>query len=245
MFTTANLVTGLGLLLITILLGRMLHNGLYRVYPSVTVYLFYALCRTLALQYFEANQHPFYAHLYWYSNAVAVVLWLTVAWNVHHRIFSADGSVRALAAVGVSVALGLLAVSFYFANDPHTSWVVEIERKIGLSSAVWFLLILVLAKLCQLPVGRNELGIAAAGGVYQAIAALNFSALDAFAQFYPVLRIVRPWSFIALLLWWLWAVWKPNHTRGARVQQGSAEASQWWQAAWNSAEVTVKRVFHQ
>lgn len=239
----SQVVSALGLGLMVVLLYRMVRNGLCKRYPLVTLYLLYALVRTLVLIYFRSAGHPHYQPIYWYTNLVSKVLWFGVAWDVHRNVIT-NAVLRRLAAAALCLIFFLLALGFYFANDPREYVVIETERKLGLAVATWFLFIILFAKLYALKINRNNLGIAAAGGMYLAIAVVNFSAIDLVDWFYPVLLWVRPSSFVGLLLIWVWALWKPIAPRIATDNaHPSVETIQMWQSTWDAIGSRMKRVF--
>ena len=236
------LLPGLGLMLMAMLVIRVARNKLYRNYAWVAVYISYVFCRSVALFYFSTARHPWYAGMYWISNAVATLLWFGVAWDVHRNIFGAHASLRKLAALLVSLSLGSLAMALHFGSEPSVSWIAESERTLGLAAAMWLLIVLVLARFYGLPVKRAPFGIITGGGIYLALTVVNFSAVDLVAWFIPVMRMIRPFSFVLMLMIWLWALWHPQETASRDTPVPSPALVREWREAWSAVGDRAKRV---
>ena len=212
---TFTLITwGLGTLLTLILLIRMAISGQCRDYPVFSLYLacnfLQAALVAYLYQWYGFTSMRTY-QLAWTTQALVVVARAVSAGEVCHKILGKFKGVWAMS-VRILVACGILVfcAALYFGKSGYEFAVLRLE--IGLESFIattivglfWF------ARYYQVqipsPTGLLGLGL----GLNSCSRILNDVVFEQFVKSYqPVWNYVSSAAFIAILVLWIWALWKP------------------------------------
>ena len=158
------------------------------------------------------------------AGSVHICLRFLVIWEVFrqtfpktsplHRMVSRQATLGTFALISVSTGM-LWAVQTY--SKSHSVY-LAMERSFGFVQAVLILAVLTLARYYHLPVGRNIWGIAVAFGHVQFSVHSDFRSRRYHALFFfPYWYFLSPFSFVAMLGMWTWAVWvyAPNQVAAA------------------------------
>ena len=232
----------LGLLLEVLILWRSLRARLWRHYPFFYVYLGYVFIRTVAIFVLIQLRFSAYAIAYWLSDAVAVLLWFFITWEVFRHTFLSAPAVRRVVGQLLTFLLLGLAVVFFASKSPGLV-IADFERKAGFAQAALLMATLILARYYAVPLGRNIWGMALGLGMYVSVAIVNFAALELVKSFFPYWRLISPLSFIGTLGVWIWALWSyaPNPgpaTAGIEVYERSLAH---WSQAWSEVYAALRK----
>lgn len=252
MYTTPAMVLSLAICVTAVVLEfsavlLLLRRSLWRVYPFFFLYAIWLLVGNSAI--LVVWFRPFYATAFWYSDKIDIVLRLLVVWEVFRQTFPKNSGLSRSFSKGFGiVAVGLLTVACltfwgylnyglsslaYTAQARVTSWRphLALDRSFGFVEALMILGTLVVARYYGVRCGRNIRGIALAFGAWTSISTANNAMIDLANSFVPLFYYLRPFSFVMMLVVWIWALWvyEPNPPI---VESDGVELSQWTQD-WN------------
>ncbi len=233
-----------GLAVEALLLWRMIYSRLIIRYPFFSAYFLAIVIRSFALLVCLKWLPHLYLSTYWPSSLACSLLWFAVAWEVFHSTFPRGSSARRFAAATIAILLFFLAGFFFYAGNPHgVSGIYDITRKVSLAVDFWLVLVIAFARYGRLPLGRNIWGMAAGLMVYMSTELINFAAVELSRNFMIVWEYVKPISFIAMLLIWLYALWNyaPNPSSALPREAGCPEDAPLWRNRWNDVEAVIRR----
>lgn len=175
-------------------------------YPLFYIYLSYTSFWTVALLFFL--HAPWYARVYWGSEVVAAVLRFLVAWEIFRTLFGCGSVIRRIAGTVILAVLLLLALGFWLSGpSPGISLVVDFMRNMALSAGVWTVVVLGVARLYGIRIGRNTWGVAIGLLIFVASEIVNFAAFDLASWFIPIWRFIHPFAYVFMLAVWAWSLW--------------------------------------
>jgi hypothetical protein len=241
-----------GVFLEFFLLWRLVHNGLWRVYPAFFGYVAWVVSRTVVLFGVQTLAPYFFRTIYWPSEGWSVAFRFLVIWELFRQTFVKGTALNRIASVGIALlGFGALSISLYpfFVAQTYAgiiSTYAAIERSFGFVQAVLILGLLLMVRYYGVQLGRNVRGISLAFGVYAAISVFNYALYDLIVGFIPYWRMISPLSFVALFGAWTWAVWiyAPNPSAVAEdTSELNLELDTWshgWNRVISSARKTIE-----
>lgn len=211
-------------------------------YPLVYAYLVYVVLRSAAIQVLPQD-HPLYSIVYWLSGLPGLLFRIGVAWEILRTVFPSGTPLREIANRVLLGTLAILAVTFYFLPNPRLGVFIDVERKVGLMLVCWLAIILLLARFYQRPLSKNIWGMAVGMGLNVSITVANYSAYDLKGSFFIIWRTLGPYSYLAMLLIWLWALW--TYTPMPQLQPVSGPlldaAQAGWQQSWRKVTAAIRK----
>ncbi len=218
-----------------------------------SLYVGYVVCQNIALFAIFHLAPRDYSPWYWGSGAVHMCLRFLLVWEVFrqtfpkasplHRMVSKQATLVTIALITISTGM-LWAVQNY--SKSHSVY-LAMDRSFGFVQAVLILAILTLARYYHLPVGRNVWGIAVAFGMYSSLSTAASALIDIMrTSFFPYWYLLSPFSFVAMLAMWTWAVWTyaPNPIAVATEIADPAGYVGRWADNWGRAVSTTRKVLH-
>jgi hypothetical protein len=255
MSLSPSLVTYSGAALEALLVWRLVKGGIWRHYPCFSFFVGYVVSQHIALFAVFCLVPREYPAWYWGSGAVHMCLRFLLVWEVFRQTFPKASPLQRMvsrqAILGtialISISTGMLwAIETYGKSQ---SWYLAMERSFGFVQAVLILAILTLARYYHSPVGRNIWGIAVAFGMYSSLttaASALFDLMHSSFFPYPYWHFLSPFSFVAMLGMWTWAVWTyaPNPIATANEIVDPAGDAGRWADNWGRAVSTARKVLH-
>jgi hypothetical protein len=243
----------LGVALEGLLTYRLVKGGLWRHYPFFSFYVAFVITQSLsgiAILHWAPAVYPAW---YWRAGSVHICLRFLVIWEVFRHLFPQTSPLRRMvsrqATLGtlalISVSTGML-WAFQTFSTSHSVY-LAMERSFGFVQALLILAVLTLARYYQLPVGRNIWGIAVAFGLYNSLSTATSALMDIKrVSFFPYFRFLSPFSFVAMLGMWTWALWTyaPNQIAAANEIIDPAGDVGRWADNWGRAVSTTRKVLH-
>lgn len=179
----------------------------WRAYPFFYVYLSYTTFWSLAFLFFP-HGHPLYREVYWDSEFGAAALRFLVAWEVFRNLFRQGTAMRKVAGTAIVGVLFLLTLAFWLSGPgAGISPKIDFMRRMALAASVWVAVVLGMARLYGIRVGRNIWGMAIGLLIFVSSEIANFAAFDLTAWFYPIWRFIHPFAYVFMLAVWTWALW--------------------------------------
>lgn len=176
---------------------------------------------------------------------LASVIRFTVAWEVYRQVFPSGTNGRRFAGAALLIAMSALAVAFFIIGaNPVDSVIPDFMRKMGLSVAVWILLVLGLAQYYGNRIGRNVGVMAIALLLFVSSEVINFSAFALSPRIAPAWVYVRPLTYVLMLLIWTPALWNyvPNPPIAVPDKTAELEALATWRLGWANVDTVVRKV---
>ena len=240
----------LGLALETLLVGRLLYNGLWRPYSYFFSYVVYVLASTLAMFATLAFFPGRYAVVYWTTESTSIVLRFLLIWEVCRHTFphgSAFNRIVSKRFAVIALGLAILCIgSFWsYATYPKSYSIhAALDRSLGFGQAVMILGMLFAARYYGIQFGRNIWGIAIALGAYASICTANNALIDLAHSFHPYWRVLSPLSFVGMLTVWTWAIWvEARNPVMVALPTADLDAEfDRWVDGWKRTTSTVRRV---
>jgi hypothetical protein len=242
-----------GFVLEALLVWRLVKDGIWRHYPYFSLLVVYGVSQHVIL-FAVLHLSPLaYPSWYWGSGVIHIFLWFLLIWEVFRQTFPKASPLHRMvsrqAAIGtivlISISTGMLwAVETY--GKSHSVY-LAMERSFGFVQAVLILAVLTLARYYHLPVGRNIWGIAVAFGMYSSLSTAASALVDLMhASFFPYWYLLSPFSVVAMLGMWIWALWiyAPNPTVAADALSDPTGEFERWPENWGRAVSTVRKVMH-
>lgn len=240
-----------GAALEALLVWRLAKGGMFRHYPWFSFFVGYIVSQNIALFAVFYLAPDSYSRWYWGSGALQICLRFLLIWEVFRRTFPESSPLHRMVSrqvvLGtfalVSVLTGMLwAVETY--GKSHSVY-LAMDRSFGFVQAVLVLGILTLARYYHLPIGRNIWGIAVAFGMYSSLSTAASAYVDLMHSFFPYWYLLSPFSFVALLGMWAWAVWvyAPNPIAAPDRRIDTRDFGN-WPENWGRAVSTVRKVMH-
>ncbi|HEY2934558.1 MAG TPA: hypothetical protein VGK99_22710 [Acidobacteriota bacterium] len=243
MVTVDGSAIGLGLALQALLLWQCLKVGHWRNYPLFFSYLVYTFLRTIALVIFRGLKHPAYPLIYWDTNVGAILLRFGVAFEVFRHIFVRESALGKIAGRAVVLVLVVFAAAFFLLSNQPGTFFPDLERKSGLAVVSILAVMLVMARYYSVPVSLNVWGMAVGMGLFCSISVANFATFDLIRSSFPFWRLVSAFSFSAMMLIWIWALWcyvpdpQPKVLRESLAQDALAM----WKRSWDHFRPNIRR----
>lgn len=224
----------------------LLRKSLWREYPFFFVYAIWVLGANSTILVTDLFFRHSYSIVYWHIDGIDVVLRLLVVWEVFRQTFPRNSGLNRSFSKGLGIiALGLLGVACatfldYGNYGGLRPLHLALERSFGFVQALMILGTLAMARYYGVSCGRNIRGIALAFGAWTSISTANSALLDLNVSFRPYGDYLRPISFVAMLVVWVWAlsVYEPNPP--IRESEG-LELNQWIED-WNRTISTARTI---
>ena len=204
---------------------------MWRMYPFFSIYAILNSLESFILLAAYLRVLLFYSTLYWRFDSMDVVLRFLVVWEVFHQTFpKGSGLNRSLSKSLAIVAFLLLAFACgvtFWGYQNYISFLfihLDVDRNFGFVQAVMILGTLLMARYYGVNYGRNVRGIALAFGVWLSILTASSALVELTTSFLPYWYYLRPLSFVAMVLVWIWALWvyDPNPPiNGLALRQAS------------------------
>jgi hypothetical protein len=226
----------------------LLRHCLWRIYLRLFTYLIWLFVGNSAIVLTDLYFRRIYPSIYWHIDSIDIVLRLLVVWEVYRQIFPKNSGLNRTLSKGLGViALGLLTIASvtlvnYRNYNGLGSLHLALDRSFGFVQALMILGTLMMARYYGVSCGRNIRGIALAFGAWVSISTANNAMADLANFFLPYFQLLRPLSFVFMLVVWIWALWvyEPNPPI---VESEPVELNQWTEE-WNrtlSAARTIIR----
>lgn len=160
---------------------RMIRRRLLAIFP-----LFFAYTATVlfgeTILLFLTTSSDYYARLFWYKEALAVLLSLAVVFEILKIILPSSSSIKLvvnsvwiLAAIAAVVALVMLTFAKpATGNDPMYELIILAERSVRFLQACLLIIVIALMSRLGLTWRDQSVGIAAGFGIYSALALVSF-----------------------------------------------------------------------
>jgi hypothetical protein len=243
----------LGVALEGMVVYRLGKGGLWRHYPFFSFYIAFVIIQSLsgiAILHWLPNSYPAW---YWRVGSVHICLRFLVIWEVFRHLFPQTSPFRRM--VSRQAILGTLALislstgmlwAFQTFSTSHSVY-LAMERSFGFVQALLILAVLTMARYYHLPVGRNIWGIAVAFGMYTSLSTATSALVDIKrVSFFPYWHFLSPFSFVAMLGMWTWALWTyaPNQVAVANEIIDPAGDVGRWANNWGRALSSARKVLH-
>jgi hypothetical protein len=246
------LIFAAGILAESVLLWRIHANKMGRVYPYFTIYLWQIFLRTIVLYVLMKTDRRAYGLFYWPTEPLSVVLRFLVIWDAfRHALRSPRGfqhrAAKFLFAVFVVFA-ALVAVFGLQTRGPAPLQVLftNIEIRASLVQALLIATIFLMMSYYSVDWRRNAWGMSIGLGLYVSLATVNFAALEMLHRLLPFWQIIRPASFLAMLLIWIWALWVRDPLEAPLLAPnddlGSLSLAWQWKRSWVQLRSTMRRL---
>jgi hypothetical protein len=234
----------LGILLQSLLLWRAFRCRLWRYYPFFYSYLTYTTFRSLILSLPLIIRQSAYSKVYWWSHALAAILRLGIAAEIHRYTFPRNSPLRGRAGVVVLCAVTLLALVFWVSGAGPGHYFLDALRKIAFAVAAWILVVLGLAHYYGIRIGRNIWGMAAGLLVFVGSELVHLSAMDLFPRLQVTWGYVHPITYVCMLVIWTSFLWRyyPNPRTPALNNALAREFLSTWQDRWAQVSDVLRRV---
>lgn len=158
----------------------MLKRGLVRKFPVFFSYTVVMLSEGAVLFFFKPDTNGF-ALIYWCTEALAVLLGLSVIFEVLRHIFPPSTSLKfvlnfiwALACLSALTAILMLILATPGAGEPVYEVVMLAERSVRFLQASLLIVVIALMARLELSWYQESIGIAVGFGVYSALALAGF-----------------------------------------------------------------------
>jgi hypothetical protein len=232
-----------GWVVFLVLLWRCYQERHWSHYPFFFTYLVSSVLRFIAIDLLQPRNLSFYPWFFWYSDLLVVLLRFCVAWEVLRHTFPTGTVLREMATRVVLAFLAILAVAFYFLGSEQANFFLDLERKMGLMVIAWLVVVLMLARLYHMPLGKNIWGMAVGMGLYASVSIADFSAFDLKSPLYYLGIFLSPYWFTVMLLIWTWALWTYEPPPQLQpVSEPSLHAAQaGWQWSWRKMISAIRK----
>lgn len=197
-----------------VLLWRLFSWKAWRHYPVFFSYFLYLVGRQILLQLIIGDRSQSYGLWYWVTGLLASGFELIVAWEISRKLLPPGSPAYRAAGVLLAAILAGLAVFYHFLGVRGISLAVDSQINLSFAVAVWLFGTLGAARYYDLPQNRNAWGIALGTGIYASASVVNLSVYGLNQAAFPVIQHVGPWSFVAVLVIWMWTLW--SHTPASR-----------------------------
>jgi hypothetical protein len=196
-------------------LSLLARNALWRMYPFFSIYAIVNALESFILLAAYLRFLLFYSTLYWRFDSVDVVLRFLVVWEVFHQMFpkgsglnrSLSKSLAMVAFLLLILACGAYILGGYQNYTSMRSIGPALDSTFGFVQAVMILGTLLMARYHGVKYGRNVSGIALAFGGWLSILTASSAMAELTSSFLPYWFYLRPLSFVAMMVAWLWALW--------------------------------------
>lgn len=201
-----------------ILLGRAAQRKFIKAYPIFYSYLAYVLVESLSRFYVFVWHPAAYAHFYWSTQLVSVLLGYGVVWEICRQALSRyPGAFRmarnALLLIFVAVVSKVLANVLVGKNWSLAQSIAEQERDVRIVQAFLILAIVGLVSHYRIQIGRNLRGLIQGYGFFIGASILNLTFRASSGEGVQWLWQYLPATayLVALLIWCasLWS-YQPN-----------------------------------
>ena len=224
----------------------LLRNSLWRIYLRLFTYLIWLFIGNSAILITDSYFRPIYPSIYWHIDSIDIVLRLLVVWEVFRQTFPRNSGLNRTLSKGLGViALVLLTIASvtlvdYKSYNGLRSLHLALDRSFGFVQALMVLGTLVMARYYGVKCGRNIRGIALAFGGWVSISTANNAMADLGSFFLPYFQLLRPLSFVFMLVVWIWALWvyEPNPP----ILEGEPAELTQWSADWNRTISTARTI---
>jgi hypothetical protein len=243
----------LGLVLEVTLVCRLLFGGLWRQYPYFFSYVAFFVAQTVMLFAILRIAPHDYASWYWRSGMLNLVLRFFVIGEVFRSAFPKDSPLRRIVTgrfAAVILVVGTLLTGMLWGIEAYGkshSLYLALNRSFGFAQALLILMVLIVARYYQVPLGRNAWGIAVAFGMYSSLDTANSAFVDIMHSFFPYWQLLGPLSWVALLGMWTWAIWTfyPNPAMAAvpTIADTSNSLTDWAQD-WGETVSSVRKAIN-
>ena len=249
---TSYLIFLLGLCLELAVLGLLIRNKLVRIYSCFFVYVLSMVTRTLVLFAVLEKSRTIYRSLYWGTDVLGLALRFLVVWEIFRHTFPKESSIHKVVSKGFAmIAFGLLilAIGVFWSYENYAqfhSLYPALDRSFGFAQAVMILGMLLTARYYGIEFGRNLWGIGLSFGAWVSLSAANNAMIDLRHSFLPYWEFLRPLSFVAMLLVWVWAVsvYAPNPQPALETAAEPGQDLAEWEEGWDRTISSVRRVMH-
>jgi hypothetical protein len=210
------------------------------------------LTRTLTLFAILRLVPTLYRGLYWGTDMMDIALRFLIVWEVFRHAFPRGSVVRQIVSKGFAiVAFGLMifAVGMFWSYESYTkshSVYLALNRSFGFAQGAMVLGTLLAARYYGIQFGKNLWGMAVAFGAWVSVSTVNNAMVDLKHSFLPYWELLRPLSFVIMLLVWVQAIWAYQEaTRTADLESiGQVPEIAQWEEGWDRAIANVRRVMH-
>jgi len=233
-------------------LYSLIRNRLWRLYSYYFAYVLSMVIRTVGLFAVLQFLPDRYRELYWATESIGVALRFLVVWEVFRHTFPHGSMVHKVVSKGFAVvafALMIMAVGIFWSYESYArfhSVYPAIDRSFGFAQAVMILGILFTARYYDLNPGPTLWGVAVAFGAWVSISTANNAMIDLKHSFLPYWELLRPLSFVMMLIIWVRAVWvyvEVPRVASLESVERMPELGQ-WEEGWDRTIANVRRVMH-
>jgi hypothetical protein len=189
----------------------MVRRRLHRVFPIFFSYTVLVLARDALLLFFRYS-HKSYSVVYWVGDAVAIMLSLSVIFEVVRHLGLPHSFLQSIfrrfwiaVAVAAAIALLLLSGSGYNVPDPMLALMILLERSVRFLQVCLLTIVILMIWQFGLTWHHYSVGIAAGFGIYSAcdLALLEFRGhLQSLP--YQGFVLLRPAAYNLAALIWAW-----------------------------------------
>jgi hypothetical protein len=130
----------------------------------------------------------------------------------------------------------------YAAYGRVRSMNLALDRSFGFAQSIFILSILLVGRHYGVCLGRNLWGIGVGFGAWMSLSTVNYALFDLTGSFFPYWQVVRPLSFIGLLLMWNWALWRPSPILDTSEASVPEAALTTWMQNWDRTFSLLRKV---
>jgi hypothetical protein len=245
------LIFAAGLVAESVLLWRIHTNKMGRVYPYFSIYVWQVFVRTIVLYVLMRIDRRAYGYFYWPTEPLSVVLRFLVIWDVFRHVFRSPLGFQqrvAKSLFAIFIALAVLVAIFGVqirGRAPLPALFTNIEIRASLVQAILIAVIFLIVSYYSVQWRRNAWGMSIGLGLYVSLATVNFAALELFHRLLPLWQIIRPASFLAMLVIWIWALWVRDAVQApvltSMEEPGSLSLVWQWKRSWVQLRSTMRR----
>jgi hypothetical protein len=236
----------------TVLLWRIHANKMGRMYPYFTIYLWQVFLRTIVLFVLMKMDRRAYGLFYWPTEPLSVILRFLVIWDAFRHVFRFPHGFQQRAAklvFTIFIVLAVLVAIFGVqirGRAPMQALFTNIEIRASLVQAMLIATIFLLVNHYSVQWRRNAWGMSIGLGLYVSLATANFAALELFHRLLPLWQIIRPASFLAMLVIWVWALWVRDTVQVPLLvpmeEPGWPSLAWQWKRSWVQLRSTMRRL---
>jgi len=224
MLTSALFWVGVSLELSLVLRG--LQQGLFLRYPTFFSYLLWVVLADGARYYIFRYHWPLYAHVYWPSQFVSLILGYGVILEILQLTLTRyPGAARFARNLVVLIFACIFAyVGFRALTSPQwtpASTNAELERDLRAAQVLVLAGVLAVIAYFRIPLGKNLKGIISGYGIFLASSVITL-AMSSYAgsSFDKAWLYIQPSIFLTCLLIWIFTTWSyhPNPGPGSEME---------------------------
>lgn len=196
------------------LLLRARQGGFLSHFPFFYSYVSYVFVWSILGLTFYYFLPLLYSNVYWFSYLMVLLAEFAVLLEISDHIFQPYPGIRRLGQLVTMVACVTLLLTYIlpalWRHQSSSFAFLELEKRTSLTKAVLIIILLVVARLYRIPLGRNISGMMLGFAAYLALITADTALAEALgrAAYGTIYNMVAPLSFVLALSIWTAALWR-------------------------------------